>query len=165
VVFVSEQHFRVGFTDVDYARILFSGDYYKWAEHAFQTWQTQAGLSWTAMIDGHDVGLPSVESRCRYLLPVKFEDAFSVRMAVSGLDHRGFTFTFEILSESGELAAYGYLVKRFVDMRTMRAWGEIPPAVYEIFQKLESEQELLSFEQRDARHKSTPVARSRRLEE
>lgn len=132
------EQYELGFAHVDYAGLMFSGDFYMWAEHAFQRWQTSKGLSWRKMIDVYNVGLPSVETRCRYVSPIMMEQPFEISLSLDDLTTRGFTYSFEFVKAEGLICAFGYSIKRFVNMETLRGWAEIPAAVFDVFQKLET---------------------------
>jgi len=107
--------YRLAFTDVDYARLVFSGEYYRWAERAFETWQYESGLPWHVMIDELGLDLASVETRCHYVAPLGFEDEFDVSVGLRDLDEHGFVSDFEIArADDGRLTAHGYLVRRFL---------------------------------------------------
>ncbi len=132
--------FRLGFTDVDYARLLFSGDYYRWVERAMERWQQEAGLPWRRMILDLGLGLPSTETRCHYLAPIEFEDEFEVGVGIRDLTERGFVTDFELVRvRDGRLAAYGYIVRRFLDMATLRGENDPPEEALAVFRNMEAE--------------------------
>lgn len=144
--------YRVAFTDVDFARLVFSADYYRWAERAFEAWCQSAGLPWRHMIEDLGLGLPSIETRCHYLTPLAYEDEFDVRVGVRDFTDRGFVTDFELVRvRDGALAAYGYFVRRFLDMRSMRGRSDIPAEAAAVFRALEAETDVTPYPERRAR--------------
>ena len=143
--------YHVAFTEVDFARRVFSGDYYAYAERAFETYQRQAGLGFNRMITELGIGLPATETRCRYLAGLAYEDEFEVGVSVRDLTERGFVTDFEIVRlEDERLAAYGFLTRRFIDMRTGAGITEIPDEAAAVFRAMADERSLPAFEEREA---------------
>ncbi|HWM11091.1 MAG TPA: acyl-CoA thioesterase [Solirubrobacteraceae bacterium] len=141
--------YRVGFTDVDFARIMFSGDYYRWAERGFEAWCQESGLHWRRMIEDLAVGLPSIETRCHHLAPLAYEDEFDVCLGVRDLTDRGFVSDFELYRvKDGVLAAHGYFNRRFLDMRTLRGRSDIPEEAAAVFRALEAQTDLMPYADR-----------------
>ncbi len=131
--------YRLAFTDVDFARLLFSGDYYRFAERAFETLQQEHGLGWKRMIVELGLGLPSVETRCQYLASIGYEHEFEVGVGVRDLNERGFVTDFEVVRlHDSRLAAYGYFVRRFLDMATLRPATNVPAEAMEVFASMEA---------------------------
>ncbi len=136
--------YRLAFTDVDYARLVFSGEYYRWAERAFETWQLESGLAWPVMIDELGLDLASVETRCHYVAPLGFEDEFDVSVGLRDLDDDGFVSDFEIArAEDGRLAAHGYLVRRFT--------AQPPPAAVVVFRAMAERSSVERYDDRVSR--------------
>jgi acyl-CoA thioesterase FadM len=126
--------YRQGFTDVDFAQQMFSGDYYRWVERALEDWQLEAGLPWRRMLEDLHLGLPAVETRCHYLARIAFQDEFDVEVGLRDLTTRGFVADFEIVNvTAGRLAAYGYTSRRFLDMRTGRPFEPVPAEAMDVF--------------------------------
>lgn len=141
--------YSLGFTDVDFARLMFSGDYYRWAECAMERWQQEMGLPWRRMILDLNLGLPSTETRCRHHAPIAFEDEFEVGVSVRALTNRGFVTDFEFIRVAdGRLAAYGYLVRRFLDMRTHRGQNDPPREAMEVFARMAEDTDVMPYDAR-----------------
>jgi acyl-CoA thioester hydrolase len=79
--------FEVPFHDVDALRAVWHGHYYKYLELARTRLMRSRGL------DGADlgelaVGLVMIESRCRYVAPLRYGDRGQVRAWFTDIDHR-----------------------------------------------------------------------------
>jgi acyl-CoA thioesterase FadM len=141
--------YQLGFVDVDYARIMFSGDVYRWVDHTFERWQQDLGLPWRRMIGELHLGLPSIETRCHYVSPVEFEDTFEVRVSARDLTSRGFVTDFElVVGEEERLASYGYLVRRFMNMQTLRAWPDPLEEAFAVFERMAEESDVIHYDER-----------------
>jgi acyl-CoA thioester hydrolase len=145
--------YKLGFTEVDFAQLLFSADFYRFAERTFETWHQSHGLGLRRLITELDIGLPAVETRCRYLAPIRFEDEFAVTVSVRDLTDRGFFSDFEIsLVDGDRLAAFGFLERRFMDMRTGRAMHGVPDEVERVYRAMADDVSLITFEARMQSH-------------
>lgn len=155
--------FQLGFCDVDYARQLFSGDYYQWVERALEQWQRDEGIPWKRMIHDLNLGLPTLETRCHHLASIGFEDEFEIGLNLRDLTNRGFVTDFEIIRlKDDRLAAYGYLARRFLDMTTHR--GENNPAreAIEVYERMQETSK--DFPTYDERHAAVEAERQARRE-
>ena len=108
--------FEIGFSDVDYARVLYFARYYDYVERAFAAWLHALGLYWRDLHTEWRVATPIVNSQCRYRGPLRLEDHFEVRLELADLTRRGFRLNFQTVRLHDEfLVAEGYLDHRFVD--------------------------------------------------
>lgn len=143
--------YKLGFTEVDFARLMFSGDYYRWAERAMEQWQQEMGLPWKRMIVDLNLGLPSLETRCHHRASISFEDEFEIGVSVRDLTNRGFVSDFEFIRmQDGALAAYGYFVRRFLDMKHHRGENDPPHEAMEVFSRMAEDTDVVPYEQRRA---------------
>lgn len=143
--------YRLGFTDVDFARLLFSGHYYLFAERAMERWQHEAGLPWKRMMVDLNLGLPSIETRCHYHAPIGYEDEFEIGLRVRDLSSRGFVSDFEFVRlHDGRIAAHGYFARRFLDMAAHRGQNEPPQEAVEVWTRMAEDREVPTYEERRA---------------
>ena len=140
---------RVGFTDVDASTFMYGAFYYAMADRAFERWQRESGLSWKAVMDELAIGMPAIESRCRYVAPLRFDDEVVVAVGVGDLTPKGFTANFEITRADGVLAAYGYIRRRFMDMATSTGVAHAPERLLEVMRRMERTSTARSFDVRE----------------
>lgn len=108
--------FEIGFSDVDYARVLYFARYYDYVERAFAAWLHAAGWYWRDLHTEAHVATPIVLSHCRYRGPLRLEDRFEVRLELTELTPRGFRLNFHVIRLHDDyLVAEGYTDHRFVD--------------------------------------------------
>ena|SRR5579862_2664159 len=143
--------YKLGFTEVDFARLMFSGDYYRWAERAMERWQQEMGLGWKRMIVNLNLGLPSLETRCHHHASIAYEDEFEIGVSVRDLSNRGFVSDFEFVRVAdGVLAAHGYFVRRFLDMKEHRGQNDPPQEAIEVFSRMAEDRDVMPYEDRQA---------------
>lgn len=143
--------YKLGFTDVDFARLMFSGDYYRWVERAMERWQQEMGLGWKRMIVDLNLGLPSLETRCHHVASISYEDEFEVGVSVRDLTNRGFVSDFEFVRVAdGRLAAYGYFVRRFLDMKAHRGENAPPQEAMDVFTRMAEDRGVMPYDERSA---------------
>jgi len=145
--------------DVDFARMIFSGNYYTWVERAFETWQFDLGLVWDDLIVSHRLGLATIETRCHHLAPIGLMQEFEVELGLRDLDRRGFTTDFEVVRlEDGRLSAFGYMRRRFLDMDTHGPRAEPPEFAMRILREMLASSSLPTYDERVAAHRRSREA-------
>ncbi len=68
----------------------------------------KAGFSYEEMERTTGSFLIVVEAYCRYLRPLRYDTAFLVRTRLEQLRSKTLRFSYELLTDSGELCARGY---------------------------------------------------------
>lgn len=107
--------FRVGFTDVDYFKIVFFGDYLKWMDRAFEVKLVESGLPYNVIVDELGIGIPIVETRCRYFSALRYGDDVVLPLRLSEMTARGFSVEFQLIRQSdSRVCAAGFTRRRFV---------------------------------------------------
>lgn len=143
--------YRPAFMDVDFARMIFSGNYYTWVERAFETWQLELGLSWRELIVEHRLGLATIETRCHYLAPIGLMEEFEVELGLRDLDERGFTSDFQVTRiDDARVSAFGYFRRRFLDLDTHAPRRDPPAFAVDVFRQMAQASRLQSYEERMA---------------
>jgi acyl-CoA thioester hydrolase len=105
---------EVPFHDVDPMRIVWHGHYYKYFELARTKLLRGVGLDAGGLI-GKEYELIVTESRCRYVLPLRYADRFRVSAWFRDTSNR-LCIDYEItLAESGERATRGRTVIATLD--------------------------------------------------
>lgn len=132
--------FRVGFADVDYARIVFFGNHYLWMDRAMEEKLLQVGIEYRMLLDEQKIALPIVESHCSYTAPLRYGDEVTVPLRFGPLTPRGLDVHFQLVrEEDGRRAAAGWTKRRFVDLVAFRGIS-LPDDLYERFAALESDE-------------------------
>ncbi len=130
--------YTVGFSDIDFARVLFYGRFQYLVQQGSEHWQHQHGLFYRDLPD-QDLAMPISAAFCRYLAPVRVEEVVLVRMGLKDLNARGFTFAYDMVKEEGgQRVAWGYLERRFVSSAERRP-REAPEAVQAMLQAMAAE--------------------------
>ena len=108
--------YEIGFSDVDFARVLYFARYYDFVERAFGAWLHAGGWYWRDLHTEWRVATPIVVSHCNYRGPLRLEDRFEVRLELTDLTQRGFRLNFHIIRLNDDfLVGEGYTAHRFVD--------------------------------------------------
>jgi len=106
----------VDFDDVDYARVVYFGRYYTYAEKAEAQMLRKFGLSNKVLSEEFNVGTPIVYSQCHYFQPARLEDKLVVKIQLQDLSDKGFSIHFEIFKEDGKALVRGRTDHRFIDI-------------------------------------------------
>lgn len=127
--------YTVGFSDIDFARVLFYGRFQYVVQQGSEHWQHQHGLYYRDLPE-LDLAMPISVAFCRYLAPVRVEEVVLVRMGLKDLNARGFTFAYDMVKEEGgQRVAWGYLDRRFVSSAERRP-REAPEPVQAMLQAM-----------------------------
>jgi 4-hydroxybenzoyl-CoA thioesterase len=114
----------VRFADVDHAGIVYYPVFYHYFHVAFEELfrQRMGAGAYVELLDRRRIGFPAVETRCRYLSPLRFGDEVTVELAVRELGHRSMTFAYRAVRAADEvLSAEGEVVCAIVDLERFRA--------------------------------------------
>ncbi|MDF1554812.1 MAG: thioesterase family protein [Deferrisomatales bacterium] len=123
--------YRVQWSDVDYARIVYFLRYPEWVADGFHRVLYERGFSLRESVAA-GYGLPYVDTSCRYHRALTLEDEAEIRMNVTDLDAKGFTLHYEIF-QAGEpnLVADGTMVRRCISLQPRRS-QPMPETLYRI---------------------------------
>lgn len=106
------QKFEVAFSDTDASGWVHFSKALIYAEKAEHEFLRQRGLS---VFDRGQGGWPRVKVSCEYKRPLNFQEKFEVRLSLDHIGGTSLVWKFEIVKESGELAARGEMVTVKVD--------------------------------------------------
>ncbi|MFS0575701.1 thioesterase family protein [Sporosarcina sp. 179-K 3D1 HS] len=109
--------------DTDAAGIVFYPNFYKWMDQATHHFFTSIGFATSTLMREEEIGLPLLETNCKFFQPLVFEDAIVIRTSVAEIRDKVFKLQHRFYKED-ELVAEGSEV---------RAWtsfgGKKPKAV------------------------------------
>ncbi|BAQ09319.1 predicted thioesterase [Bacillus sp. OxB-1] len=109
--------------DTDAAGIVFYPNFYKWMDQATHHFFKSIGFATSILMTEEQIGLPLLETNCKFFRPLVFEDSFTIRTTVVEMRDKVFQFQHRFYKED-ELVAEG---------SEIRAWasfaGKKPKAV------------------------------------
>ncbi len=86
---------RVQFAETDMAGIAHFANYFRWMEEAEHAFFRARGLSVHMEHDGLQLGWPRVAVGCEFLGPVRFEDEVELRLRVTKVGGKSFSYEAE----------------------------------------------------------------------
>ena len=120
--------YRVSYADVDRMSAMYYARHYVLFERGRTEWLRSRGMRYKDWEDARGILLPVVESECRYLAPIRYDDLIRVRTWVEELGGASVIFAYEITdAESGRVSARGKTRHPFVgrDGRPVRVPADI----------------------------------------
>jgi acyl-CoA thioester hydrolase len=125
---IVEVAFRVPFHDVDTMRVAWHGNYLKYFEYARTALERRLDLE-IPTLETLGYVFPVIESHCRHLSPLRFDDAARVRAWIAGAD-RKLTVGYEVLNDTtGQRSAEGSTTQVALRADTFDLQMEIPDAI------------------------------------
>jgi YbgC/YbaW family acyl-CoA thioester hydrolase len=109
---------RVRWSDADAAGIGYYPRFFDWFVDGTLELLRGWRASYADLFHGEALGLPTIEAHCRFLAPVRYDDALEVETVVAEVRSRAFRLE-HTLWRAGERVAEGYEV---------RGWQRIDPA-------------------------------------
>jgi YbgC/YbaW family acyl-CoA thioester hydrolase len=122
---------RVQFSETDMAGIVHFSNYLRMMEEVEHAYFRSIGLSVSMQHDDIHVGWPRVAAACEYFEPVKFEDEIEMRLRVTRVGGKSFSYEVDFMVR-GTRAALGKItsVCCAIEAGELRAIS-IPPAIRE----------------------------------
>ncbi len=123
---------RVRYEETDQMGFVYYGNYYRYFEVARTEWLRSLGLSCREM-EAMGVYLPVVESHCKYIHSVYYDDVITVKTRVSKFTGVRIKFEYNIY-RAGEdvLLAQGYTVMAMTNGKAPVNLKKYRPNIYEI---------------------------------
>jgi acyl-CoA thioester hydrolase len=113
--------YRVGWPDVDLARIVYFARFFSYFEHAELEWVRSLGFKYVEWLEHLGVWLPRVAAHCDYRAPGQLDDELSIEMRLERLGGTSFTFAYEVYrGPERERLADGYTVIATVSRENFR---------------------------------------------
>jgi acyl-CoA thioester hydrolase len=95
---------RVQFSETDMAGIMHFSNFFKMMEEVEHAFFRSVGLSVSMQHDDIHIGWPRVSASCEFFGPVKFEDEVEVKMNVTRVGDKSFSYGVEFLVNSKRVA-------------------------------------------------------------
>lgn len=125
---VAEVEIRVPFHDVDPMNVVWHGNYFKYFEMARTELERRLGLTVPVL---HDMGYicPVIESYCRHVSPMGYDDQGRCRAWVADLDRR-VTVGYELWNvTANRRSAEGYTVQVALDRDSRKMLMTVPEGI------------------------------------
>ena len=94
--------FRVRYAETDQMGIAYHSNYLIWFEVARVEFFRRFGFTYDRLEKETGTFLPVVEVQCRYLLPLRYDDEFSVKARLEEFGRRLLGFAYELVDKEGE---------------------------------------------------------------
>jgi acyl-CoA thioester hydrolase len=127
---------RVRFADTDAQGIAHNASYLVWYEVARVEYLREYAGGYQALRD-HGIEALVLESHCRYVLPVVFDDLLQVHTRCVGLRGARFRYEYAIVRDDGTLMADGYTAHACVDSATLKP-TRVPDWLRDAIDRVES---------------------------
>lgn len=95
---------RVQFSETDQAGIVHFSNFFKWMEEVEHAYFRSIGLSVSMQHDDIHVGWPRVSVSCDFFGPVRFEDEVELRLRVTRVGEKSFSYEVEFWVASMRIA-------------------------------------------------------------
>ena len=95
---------RVQFSETDMAGIMHFSNFFKMMEEVEHAFFRSVGLSVSMQHDGMHVGWPRVSTSCDFFGPVKFEQEVELKLGVTKLGEKSFTYEVDFLLDGRRMA-------------------------------------------------------------
>ena len=121
-----ELDFRLSYGECDPAGIVYYAAYYPWFERVYNEWAFLGGFAPSRMHELWGATHVTVASDCRYHLPGRLHEPFTVRMRLARLGRTSFTLHYAIdQRETAQTYAEGRMTFVFVDLPDLD--GDVRP--------------------------------------
>jgi len=116
--------FRVEWGETDIAGIIFYPNYFRWFDRATHELFRAAGMPIKELKDREGIVHPIVESGCRFMAPLYYDDPVTLETTVSEVCNR--TFRLEHTARRGEtVVATGFEVRAWVKQTDGQPMGAV----------------------------------------
>lgn len=113
---INETEIKVRYAETDKMGVVHHSRYYPWFEVGRTELFASGGLSYGDM-EAEGVMMPLVETRCRYIIPAKYEDELIIKTKIESLTGVKIEFEYDVIRKNdGTLLAKGYTLMAFCDL-------------------------------------------------
>ena len=95
---------QIQFAETDMAGIVHFANFFRMMEEVEHAFFRSVGLSVSMQHDGMHVGWPRVSAGCEFFGPIKFEDELELRLRVTRLGEKSFSYEVDFLKDGRRLA-------------------------------------------------------------
>ena len=110
--------YPVRFGDIDHAGVMYYPRFFDRMHQAFEDfWPECAGAEYAELLDGQNIGFPTVDVHCAFRRPFRFGERMRVEIDVLRIGTRSVTFRFRLFGEGEEdWRAQAELVTGVIDL-------------------------------------------------
>lgn len=113
---INETKIKVRYAETDQMGVVHHSRYYPWFEVGRTELFASGGKTYGDM-EKEGVMMPLVETRCRYIIPARYEDELIIKTKVASLSGVKIEFEYDVIRQNdGVLLAKGYTLMAFTDL-------------------------------------------------
>ncbi|MBP3337645.1 MAG: acyl-CoA thioesterase [Clostridia bacterium] len=114
---INETKIKVRYAETDQMGVVHHSRYYPWFEVGRTELFASGGKTYGDM-EKEGVMMPLVETRCRYIIPARYEDELIIKTKVASLSGVKIEFEYDVIRQNdGTLLAKGYTLMAFTDLK------------------------------------------------
>ena len=96
---INRRTIRIEWGDCDPAGIVFYPQYFKWFDAAAAALVAAAGFPRADLVGKQSIVIPMVETRCRFLIPSRFDDELTLETTVTRFGRSSFDLQHRVLKD------------------------------------------------------------------
>jgi len=96
---INRRTIRIEWGDCDPAGIVFYPQYFKWFDAAAAALVAAAGFPRADLVGKQGIVIPMVETRCRFLIPSRFDDELTLETTVTRFGRSSFDLQHRVLKD------------------------------------------------------------------
>jgi 4-hydroxybenzoyl-CoA thioesterase len=96
---INRRTIRIEWGDCDPAGIVFYTQYFKWFDAAAAALVAAAGFPRADLVGKQSIVIPMVETRCRFLIPSRFDDELTLETTVTRFGRSSFDLQHRVLKD------------------------------------------------------------------
>ncbi|OMH40721.1 acyl-CoA thioesterase [Desulfurobacterium indicum] len=113
-VIVGTMQYRVTMGETDAYGVMYYANYF----HLFERGRTELfralGIEYRQVLQQRQILMPVVETACRYMAPIVYDDLITIETAITNIESRGIRFDYRIIRDEAVLAV-GFTQHIFID--------------------------------------------------
>lgn len=114
--------------DTDAAGIVFFPNFYKWMDESAHAFFRDIELSTSQLLNDYKISIPLLETHCRFISPLRFEDEITVETSIELLKPKVFKLT-HLFKKDGTIVAEGYSIRCWTSFESELRSVAIPEQV------------------------------------
>ena len=123
---------RVQWYDVDYARIVYFGNYFRFFTVAEEEFLRSMGINHKVLIKEHNIGFTRIEVICRYFKPARLDELIEIHTEGNLENDRFLSMTFHVFRVGDRvLLAEGMIRSACVSLGGQFRIVKMPKAIFE----------------------------------
>ncbi|MGN4422378.1 acyl-CoA thioesterase [Bacillus cereus group sp. MYBK30-1] len=113
---MEEYTFQVRWGDTDAAGIVYYPNFYKWMDEATHEYFKKIGYPSAELFVEQQIGLPLLETKCKFMSPLRFEDQVVVKSKINVLYNKVFTIQ-HVFVKGEQVVAEGYETRAWTSFK------------------------------------------------